>query len=199
MLFTYWLQESQEQPKTKSHSSESSYETEDSEEDVVDKQNHLNFPRSPYSASDNIPHSFYYTKHKLNSMSSLESVASSVAASMAAVAAMSNNFSLQKSFGNLRFSSNLPGDVVPPWYLPPPSYKLENTVKKDESDTEMPDEQPLDLSAKSCSPVNSPRESPTEASSPVFVTSQNFPSGAASSSPQSLKVPVYNSNRHIYK
>lgn len=191
-------QESQEQSKTKSHSSESSYETEDSEEDVAERRSNLNFQGSQYSTSD-IPESFYFPKTKLNSMSSLDSITSSVAASMAAVAAM-NNISLQKSFGNLRFSPNVPADVVPPWYLPPTNFKLETAVKREEPDADMSDDQPLDLSAKSCSPLNSPTESPTEAPSPVFTSAQNFSSTTLSSPSQSsLKVPVYNSNRHIFK
>lgn len=195
IFFFYAQQESKEQSKTKSHSSESSYETEDSEEDVTDRGDNLNFPGFPFNTSD-IPESVYFRKNKLNSMSSLPSVASSVAASMAAVAAM-NNISLQKSFGNLPFT----GDVVPQWYLQQTNFALETAVKKDDSDTDLTDEQPLDLSAKSCSPVNSPTEFPPEASSPVFVSTQTFSTGTTSLSPSqsSLKVPVYNSNRHIFK
>lgn len=189
--------ESQEQPKTKSHSSESSYETEDSEEDVGYRRSNLDFQRSQNSILD-IP-DLCLPKNNLNSMSSLESVASSVAASMAAVAAM-NNISLQKSFGNLRFSSNVPADVVPQWYLPPRNFKLETAAKQEEPHMDTNDDQPLDLSAKSCSPLHSPIESPTEVRSPIFTSVQNFSSSTSPSPSQSsLKVPVFNSNRHIFK
>lgn len=184
------MQESEEQSKTKSHSSESSYETEDSEDDLTDRGNNLNYRRSP-SNTDSIPQSLYFPKPKLNSMSSFETVASTVeAASMAAVAAM-NNFPFQKSFE--RF--HLPTELVPQWILSAGIRAQPSSVRRDESDTDLVDEQPLDLSAKSSSPVNSPNESPTEASSPVFVSSQNFSASSTTSLPPRLssKVPIYHS------
>ncbi|XP_065225286.1 mushroom body large-type Kenyon cell-specific protein 1 isoform X1 [Planococcus citri] len=189
------VSENQEQSKTQNHSSESSYESEDSEDDISGKANSVNFHRSPLNVS-NIPKS-YFTKTQLNSMSSLESVASSVAASaMAAVAAM-NNVTLGKSL-SLHFSPNTAGDMIPPWYLPAASnFKLDVTSKREDNETDVVDEQPLDLSAKSCSPSNSPARSP-EIPSPVVPTTQNFLM-TTSSIAHTSKVPVLNTNRHIFK
>lgn len=181
------MQESQEQSKTQNHSSESSYESEDSEEDVPERGNSVNFQRSPFNVA-NIPES-YFTKNQLNSMSSLDSVA----ASMAAVAAM-NNVSLQRSLSSLRFSPNVPGDVVHPWYRPMANFKLD--AKRDDSETDVVDEQPLDLSAKSCSPLNSPARSPPHLPSPAIST-PNFTT--TTSAAHTSKVPVQNTNRHIFK
>lgn len=194
--FSFLLQESEEQSKTKNHSSESSYETEDSEEEILDRRNNLNFRRSQFHTS-NIPESFYFPKNKLNSMSSLDSAVA--AASMAALAAINNlGGNVPKSLGNLRFPSHVSAaDMQSHWYMTPTSFKMENSSKRQVQETEASDDQPLDLSAKSCSPLNSPTESRTEVPSPVF-TAQNLSSSTSTAS-QSSKVPVYNSNRHIFK